>query len=247
VTIVVLGAAALLVGAIVGAVGVGGVMLAPALILLGGVEPHQATAISLIAFILAGAVSAGLRMRHAEVPLGTVLVLAIGLVPGAFLGGWSSDRIPEPVILGALCAVCLLSAVWTAVRFGPSREDRDTLPVGSGAPLGLAVGFGSAVTGTSGPVLLTPALIAAGFPASRAIVAGQIVQVIVTPVGASGHLLRGLPDIPLALVLGAATALGAALGIVGMRRWRPREIVLRWLVSALLIGTGVLVAVRLLV
>jgi len=77
------------------------------------------------------------------------------------------------------------------------------------------------LTHGSGPVLLTPALIAYGFPASRAIVAGQVVQVLVTPAGAAGHLVHGVPNLPLTIVLGTATAVGVAAGIVGTRRLRP--------------------------
>ena len=242
--IVVLGIAAVLVGVIVGAVGVGGVLLPPALILLGGLAPADATAISLISFTLAGAVSAGMFLRGGEFPTAVVGRLAVGLVPAAFVGGWLSDRIPAAAVLAALCAVCLFSALWTTIRPTP-QSHRDSLAAGSAVPIGAGVGFGSAVTGTSGPVLLTPALIAYGFPASRAIVAGQVVQVLVTPAGAAGHLVHGAPNLPLTIVLGTATAVGVAAGIVGTRRLRPPEVLLRRLVTVLLVGTGVLVAVRL--
>jgi uncharacterized membrane protein YfcA len=72
-----------------------------------------------------------------------------------------------------------------------------------------------------------------------------VVQVLVTPAGAAGHLVHGAPDLPLTIVLGTATAAGVATGIVGTRRLRPPEALLRRLVTILLVATGVLVAVRL--
>ena len=133
--IVVLGIAAVLVGVIVGAVGVGGVLLPPALILLGGLAPADATAISLISFTLAGAVSAGMFLRGGEFPTAVVGRLAVGLVPAAFVGGWLSDRIPAAAVLAALCAVCLFSALWTTIRPTP-QSHRDSLAAGSAVPIG---------------------------------------------------------------------------------------------------------------
>ena len=242
-------AAALLVGVIIGAVGIGGVALAPALILIGGVEPHQATAISLIGFTLTGVVSVALHLRDGAFPRGLARRLSVGLLPGAFIGGWLAGRIPGEVILGALSAVCLASALWTIVRSrgggAEAEAGRDDLDPPVAGPLGLAVGFGSALTGTSGPVLLTPALMMLGLATRPAIAVGQVIQLAVTPAGALGYLLRTRPDLGLTAVLGAATAAGTAIGICGLRRLRPPESFLRDLVTALLAGTGVLVAIRL--
>ena len=237
---------ALTVGVIVGTAGVGGVLLAPALILIGGVEPHQATAMSLASFILAGVVSVVLHLHGGEFSGVLVRNLAFGLLPGAFIGGWLSSRVPDVFLLGALCCVSLFSGIWSIVRAHP-REAADRVSVGtvSGGSVGLVVGFGSAVTGTSGPVLLTPALMAFGLPTWRAIVAGQVAQVVVTPAGAIGYLLQSRPDLPLTALLGAATATGSVIGILGVRRLGVPEAFLRALVSALLIGTSALVLARL--
>lgn len=243
-TIAVLGLAALLVGFLIGTVGVGGVLLAPALILIGRVEPHQATAISLISFTFAGAVSAGMYWRGNDFPGALIRALAFGLVPGAFLGGWLSGRIPDVVILAALSAISLFSALW--IVLGPTgTAERGGLATATAAPLGLGIGFGSAVTGTSGPVLLTPTLMALNFPTRRAIVVGQIVQILVTPAGSFGYLLQGPPDLALAAVLATATTLGTAVGIYGTRRLRLSESFLRVLVIVLLLVTGALVATKL--
>jgi uncharacterized protein len=251
-----LAVAALLVGVVIGMVGIGGVALPPALILIGGVEPHQATAISLISFTLTGVVSVALHLRAGAIPRALTRDLGVGLLPGAFLGGWLSGRIPNVIILGALSGICLGSALWTLIRprrtgTGPNRAGRDEragrhdLGAAVAGPVGLAVGFGSAVTGTSGPVLLTPVLMAFRLPTWRVIVVGQVIQVLVTPAGALGYLARARPDLGLTAVLGAVTAAGTVVGIWGVRRLRPPEAILRELVTALLAVTGVLVAIRL--
>ena len=239
---------ALLVGVIIGIVGIGGVLLPPALILLDGVEPHEATAISLIAFTLTGVVSVALHLRAATFPRAMAGKLAIGLLPGAFAGGRLSGLIPDAVILGALAAICLASAAWAVVgaRAGHGGDgDRADLGKATAIPVGLLTGFGSAVTGTSGPVLLTPALMALRVATGRAIVVGQVIQVVVTPAGALGSLARARPGLALTALLGVATAAGAVIGIYGVRRLRPPDAVLRDLVAALLAGTGLLLAIRL--
>lgn len=244
-TIAVLGLAALLVGFLIGTVGVGGVLLAPALILVGRVEPHQATAISLISFTLAGVVSAAMYWRGNDFPGALIRALAIGLLPGAFLGGWLSSRIPDVVILAALSAISLFSALWLVAARTAGTARQEGLATVTAAPLGLGIGFGSALTGTSGPVLLTPTLMALNFPTRRAIVAGQVIQILVTPAGAFGYLVRGRPDLPLAAVLAVATTFGTGIGIYGSRRLRLSESFLRVLVIALLVTTGALVAIKL--
>jgi uncharacterized protein len=246
-TITFLGMSALLVGVLIGTAGVGGVLLAPALILIGGIGPHQATALSLISFTLTGVVSVALHLRDSEFPRVLTRNLAIGLLPGAFIGGWLSGRIPDVIVLGALSGVSLFSALWTAVRFRAPAAGASEVSLGvrSGGPVGLAVGFGSAVTGTSGPVLLTPALMALRVPALRAIAVGQVVQVAVTPAGAFGSLLQTRPDLKLTAVLSAATAVGAAIGICGTRRLRLPDSFLYTVVTAALLATSVLVAIRL--
>jgi uncharacterized membrane protein YfcA len=238
---------ALLVGVIIGTVGIGGVVLAPALILIGGIEPHRATAISLISFTLAGVVSLALHLRAGAVPRRLTRDLSIGLLPGAFIGGWLSDWIPDVIILAALSAVCLASALWSIVRrrAAPAEGEREDLGVATAAPIGIVVGFGSALTGTSGPVLLTPVLMALRLATGRAIVVGQVIQVVVTPAGALGSLARARPDLGRTVLLGAAVAAGTAIGIYGARRLPPPDAVLRDLVAALLAGTGVLIAIRL--
>jgi uncharacterized protein len=244
-TLAVLGLAASLVGFLIGTVGVGGVLLAPALILVGRVEPHRATAVSLISFTFAGVISAAMYWRGNDFPGALIRALAIGLLPGAFLGGWLSSRIPDVVILAALSAISLFSALWIVAGPAARTAERGGLATASAAPLGLGIGFGSAVTGTSGPVLLTPTLMALNFPTRRAIAVGQIIQIFVTPAGSFGYLVRSRPDLPLTAVLATATAVGTGVGIYASRRLRLSESFLRVLVIALLIATGALVAVKL--
>jgi uncharacterized membrane protein YfcA len=246
-TLAVLAVAAVLVGVMVGTVGVGGVFLAPALILIGGIEPHRATAVSLLSFALTGLVSVALIARDSEFPWVLVRNLGAGLLPGAFVGGWLSTRIPDRIVLAALCAVSLACAAWTFPRrrSQPQPAGRVAVGVATGGSVGLVAGFGSAVTGTSGPVLLTPALMGLGLSTRRAISAGQIAQVIVTPAGAGGYLVHALPDPALAATLSIATAVGAAIGLYGARRIRVPESSLRILISGLLVVTGALVAARL--
>ena len=62
-----LAAIALAVGFFIGTVGVGGVLLIPALIWLAGVPVHQATATALLSFLFTGLLGTGLYQRRGSI------------------------------------------------------------------------------------------------------------------------------------------------------------------------------------
>lgn len=60
--------------------------------------------------------------------------------------------------------------------------------------VGAFVGFGSALTGTGGPVLLVPVLLTLGVAPLRAVTVSQAVQLPVVVAGSVGYLQTGLVD-----------------------------------------------------
>lgn len=241
---IVLPGLAVLVGALIGMVGVGGVLLPPGLVSLGELTVHEATATSTWAFIFTGLVGTVVYAWRRIVPWGMLARLAVGVVPAAFLGALVNARLPAPVVLLGLAALTLFVGVQQLRRHG-AHEPREELGTAALVAVGAVVGFGSALTGTGGPVLLVPILLALGTAPLRAVAVSQAVQLPVVVAGSIGYLQTGLVDIGLGTTLGVLAALGVAAGAAVATRIRAEG--LRRIVAVACIAAGGFLVVRALV
>ncbi len=235
---------ALVVGVLIGMVGVGGVLLPPGLVALGGLTANEATATSTWAFVLTGVVGTIAYASRGVVPWGMLLRLAVGVVPAAFLGALVNATLPASVVLLGLAALTIFVGVHQLlpVARAPSRTGLGT---GALVGIGVFVGFGSALTGTGGPVLLVPVLLALGIAPLRAVAVSQAVQLPVVVSGSVGYLQTGLVDVRLGTVLGGLAALGTLVGAVAATRIHAEG--LRRIVAVACIAAGVFLVVRALV
>src|SRR4051794_18302624 len=104
-------------------VGVGGVLLPPALVALGGLTANEATATSTWAFVFTGVVGTIAYAWRGVVPWGMFARLAVGVVPAAFLGALVNATLPASVVLLGLGALTL-SFGWLRLGPRPSRGRR---------------------------------------------------------------------------------------------------------------------------
>lgn len=208
---------AVVVGALIGMVGVGGVLLPPGLVALGDLTANVATATSTWAFVFTGVVGTVAYAWRGVVPWGMLARLAIGVVPAAFLGALVNATLPAPVVLLGLAALTLFVGV-QQLRPRAVRKTRDGLGTATLVAVGAFVGFGSALTGTGGPVLLVPVLLTLRVPPLRAVAASQAVQLPVVVAGSLGYLQTGLVDIRLGTAPGCLAALGVVAGAVAATR-----------------------------
>jgi uncharacterized protein len=232
---------AIVVGVLIGMVGVGGVLLPPGLVALGDLSANEATATSTWAFVFTGLVGTVAYACRGVVPWSMLAQLSIGVVPGAFLGAFVNATLPAAVVLLGLAALTLFVGV-QQLRPHAVREGRDGLGTAALVAVGASVGFGSALTGTGGPVLLVPVLLTLGVAPLRAVAVSQAVQLPVVAAGSAGYLQTGLVDIRLGTVLGCLAALGVAAGAVVATRI-PAE-GLRRIVAVACIAAGVFLVVR---
>ena len=237
----VLSVLAVVVGVLIGMVGVGGVLLPPGLFALGELTANEATATSTWAFVFTGVVGTVAYAWRGVVPWDMLARLAIGVVPAAFLGALVNARLPGSVVLLGLAALTLFVGV-QQLRPQAVRETRDELGTVALVAVGAFVGFGSALTGTGGPVLLVPVLLTLGVAPLRAVAVSQAVQLPVVVAGSVGYLQTGLVDVRLGTVLGCLAALGVVAGAV-VATCIPAE-GLRRIVAVACIAAGVLLVVR---
>lgn len=235
-------ASALIVGILVGCVGIGGILLPPALVYVGGFDPHLAMATSMWSFLFTGVVGTATYSRRRSVNWRMVSWLSVGIVPATLLGAHSNASLPASTLMIFLAALIFATGIDSLSK--PSAVERPTHSFSEGALLliGAVVGFGSALTGTGGPVLLVPILVRLRAPILASVGAGQVVQIPVAVFATIGYVLFGRVDI----VLGTALGLIAVVGVMAGAHIAHRvpASMLRRIVAVSLVGTGLLIIVR---
>jgi uncharacterized protein len=201
---------AVLVGCAIGSTGVGGVLLPPALIYFGGLDAHAAVATSMASYLVLGVAGTVAYLRRGSVRWDTALPAAAGAVPGALAGTWLNAMLAEGVLHRLLALLVLANAAFFLLRRSGARE---TFPWWWLLAIGAAVGCGSSLTGTSGPVLLIPALTLLRASPLAAVSASQVIQVPIACAGTLGYAAGGNVHLGLGLavgVLGTAGVFGGA-------------------------------------
>ena len=233
--------AALVVGLLIGWVGIGGVLLTPALVYAGGLGFHLAAATSMWAFLFAGAAGTLIYSGRGSIDWRMAAWLGAGVVPMAFAGAWANVALPEGVLMALLAALMVVTGADALLR-GPVVEQARRFGAPTLLAVGALVGFGSALTGTGGAVLLVPILLLLRAPVLASVGAAQAVALPVVIFSTAGYVLYGSVD----FVLGTAVGLAAAMGVViGARlAHATRAAALRRVVATALLCTGLLIAAQ---
>ena len=237
---------AVLIGALVGLVGIGGVLLAPWLVHGVGLGARDAMAIALCAFIATGIASLRVRSSGAAPRARAYLPLLVATVPGALAGALLLPWLPARLLLTVLAALVL----WSGLRLlvpghrarterssaSPSAADGGAMPRPAGWKTGAVSGLASAVTGTGGPVLLVPWLLWRDTPPRDAIRIAQFVQLPIALTATLGNLLAGGVDLRAGAVLGMAMLPSTFVAL----RYAPRLplLALQRLLGSLLVLAG---------
>ena len=210
----------LLAGAAIGATAIGGVLAVPALTGVAGLPIGSAIAASSFGFLLTGLL--GWRARTpagappataaAASPLWPLHLAALG---GATAGVLLLPQVPAGWIRGWVALLTIGSgaqALIAGLRPARQRPARGWPRSVGLALIGAAVGCGSALSGTGGPVLLLPVLMLLGLPTLPAIAAAQAVQLPIALAATAMHLAAGRLQWPLAAGVGLLLVAGAWAG-----------------------------------
>ena len=227
--------AILVAGWLIGATGIGGVLVVPALSHFEAMQVQRAIAASALAFALPG-VAALWWLRGAHAPGAQLGALVLGALPGAVLGALLVHHIDPRWLLGGLALLALASGLRGLFPTPPAAAVLSALPTTTASVLGFAVGLGSALTGTGGPVLLVPLLMLRGQQLVATVAAAQAIQLPLALCASAAHWASGSLDLGLAAVLGVLLLAGSLAG-----QWCARRMQVHWLqqlVSLLLLATG---------
>ena len=242
-TLVLVLVAALLVGALIGCVGIGGVLLPPALVYLGGFGFHAAAATSTWAFLFCAVAGTWSYTGRGSIDWRMAAWLGAGVVPAAFLGARANAALPEGLLMAILAALMVLTGSDALLRGSPgSGGGARRLGTPALLAIGAFVGFGSALTGTGGAVLLVPVLLLLRVPVLAAVGAAQAVALPIVAFSTAGFLLYGSVD----FALGTAAGLMGAVGVVAGARvaHAAPAATLRRVVAVALLCAGLLIAAQ---
>jgi uncharacterized membrane protein YfcA len=234
--------AALVVGLLIGCVGIGGVLLTPALVYVGGLDFHLAAATSMWAFLFAGAAGTSIYSRHGSIDWRLAAWLGVGVVPAAFAGAGANTVLPEGLLMALLAGLMVLTGADALMRGPVVEQEARRFGATTLLAVGALVGFGSALTGTGGAVLLVPILLLLRAPVLASVGAAQAVALPVVIFSTVGYVLYGSVD----FVLGTAGGLVAAVGVVFGARIAHAvpAAVLRRVVATALLCAGLLIAAQ---
>jgi uncharacterized membrane protein YfcA len=228
--------AVLLAGGLIGASGIGGVLLVPVLTKLGAVPLPQAIAAASLGFALPALVALGPLRREPALAVRCVPLLA-GALAGAAAGALTVRWLPAGALMAGITVLVLFSG-WRGLMRPESATSAAAAPLGTAAllMLGVLVGLGSALTGTGGPVLVIPLLMLLRQPVAFAVVAAQAIQLPVALASSTVHAIEGRLDLQLAALCGLLMLVGSIAGQRAAAGLDMRE--LQRFVSLLLLAVG---------
>jgi uncharacterized protein len=234
--------AALLVEVLIGCVGVGGVLLPPALVYLGGFGFHAAAATSTWAFLFCGVAGTLSYSGRRSIDWRMAAWLGAGVVPTAIGGAWAHTALPEGLLMALLAALMVLTGADTLLRSPDNAGRARHLRAPAVLTIGAFVGFGSALTGTGGAVLLVPVLLLVRTLVLATVGAAQAVALPIVIFSTAGSVLYGSVH----FALGTAAGLVGAIGVVAGARIAHAAPAagLRRLVAMALLCAGLLIAAR---
>lgn len=232
----------LVVGVLIGCIGIGGVLLVPSLTYIVGMDVHVAIASCIFSYLFSGAVGAIEFARRGSIQWSMSGWLCAGAIPGAFLGAATVSVVPGNVLELIIASFILFSGANALAKQREDTTPRHSLKAGQLALIGIITGYGSAMSGTGGPLVLVPMLVWLQVPVLTAIGLSQVIQVPVAALATAGNLTFGQID----FVVGAAIAVVLMLGVaVGVRlAHRVPAPLLRKFVAFVLISVGSVMLVR---
>lgn len=201
-----LGAASIVIGAMVGATGIGGFLIIPVLVQLADLPIRSAMGTALVIAAANGALGAWLFRRRGKVDWAVARPLVLGSIAFALAGGWLNRWLPVPVVVAILGCIMIAGsaanlwkprALQSPPAGAPSRS-RFTLLASIGALSGLTAGL----TGAGGPLVSVPLLNIMAYPVLTAVGASQMLQLAASLSGSISYWQDNLiPVAPLTVAI----------------------------------------------
>ncbi len=209
VSLALLGGCSVIVGLLVGAVGIGGILLVPAMTYLLGFDVHTAVAAAMFSYFFAGIAGGYYFLSRRLIEWRTALALFVGAAPGGLAGALAAAHVPAQGLTLLIAALVAFAGI-DALRKPSDRQERTTpLPVPALIAIGAVTGIGSSMSGAGGPLLMIPILVTLRVPALVAVGLGQTVQIPIGLLASAGNVANGNLD----FLVGSILAVGLVAGV----------------------------------
>ncbi len=210
-------ASCLVVGVFIGAVGVGGVLLVPALMMFSGLSVHQAAATALFSFLFTGVLGGVMFSRRGTIDWKVAGPVCAGAFALSFAGAALGGRIPAAVLMWIIAAILFAAGLYIVLpnaRNNPEHRGNGNAR-GTAALLGMGAvsGFGAGISGAGGPLFSVPLMLALQFDPLVAVGTGQVVQIASSLSGSLGNLGYGSIQYGLAFPVTIVELIGVLLGV----------------------------------
>ena len=228
----------LIAGLLIGAAGIGGVILVPLLVYLADIDIHTSIAASVAAFFVSGLVGTVTYSKRGVIRWLDFTAISAGAIPGALLGAYVLPKIESYFLTLFIALVLMVSAVkqFTGTKSSNPSRPTQNLPKYQLGLVGLVTGFLSVLSGTGGPLVLLPLLNLLSTPLITAIGLSQVIQLPIATFASIGNAVNSLIDWELVMVLSFGLAFGSFIGAKGSERLPIAHI--KMLVSILLFLSG---------
>lgn len=243
-TLVLLGGLSVIVGVLIGGIGIGGVLLVPILTYIFAIDVHMAIAAAMFSYLFSGLVGATIYARKRSINWKMALWLFAGAMPTAFMGAFVVSAVPArglEFLIATLIVFAGANALLTPVEDTNGDHLLGPVPL---LVIGAITGFGSAMTGTGGPLVLVPILIWLKVPTLTAVGLSQAVQLPIASLATIGNFIYGTVDMVIGGVIAAALMIGAATG--AHLAHAVSQVTLRRIVAWVLVAVGIFIIGRIL-
>ena len=166
----------------------------------------------------------------------------VGVVPAAFAGAGANVALPEGLLMALLAGLMVLTGADALIRGPVLEHEARRFGATTLLAVGALVGFGSALTGTGGAVLLVPILLLLRAPVLASVGAAQAVALPVVVFSTVGYVLYGSVDFVLCTAAGLVAAVGVVFG-ARIAHAVPAA-VLRRVVATALLCAGLLITAQ---
>ena len=204
------------VGTLIGAVGVGGILLIPALTVFAGLPIHVAMATALFTFAFTGVAGTIMFQRRGSIDWTITRPVVAAAAVFAFIGAWVNSFTGAGALGIILAAIIIFAGVYTLAAWHgmpqPALHARPRAQQVLLVGLGAVAGFGSGLTGVGGPAISVPLMVMCGFAALTAIGTSQVIQIVAALSGTLANLKYGAIDFGIAATLTLVEIAGVILG-----------------------------------
>lgn len=235
----------LVAGLLIGCVGIGGVIIVPVLAYVFGVPIKVAIPAASASYIVSGLIGTWTYAAAHLVPWRMATPLLVASMPAAIAGAAASSAAPIGFLEIAIGLLAATSGLHALKSTAPASAFEQQAPASRSllGGVGAFTGFGSALTGTGGPLILVPILMRLEFPVIQAVGMAQVIQL---PIAILATLTNAWAEL-IEPVLTASLAFGLAFGTWGGARIAhalPRATLKRVVAVVLVLcGGGILLKV----